>query len=245
MSTAEDTRMSEEQTYDVPAAAPMSDLSNEFDYTPMSPLAPIGLVLALFGLLAFYIFGGIFIAFAAAIVCLIAVTKIKNAEGAIGGGIPAKIGLTLSALTVVGSSAMYYWNYATECPEGYERHNFAREIAAKQFVYNGRTRLIHPEVEPLMEKPVFIKGWLYQTRSTRNQRDFILLKDSGDCCFGGDPAQFDMIQVTVDPEHPPVDFPMLTHITVAGVISADPTAPDGMPVYTMKAVKCDTAWTSF
>lgn len=240
MPVVEETGMSESTTYQA-----SSDVSNEFSYTPMSPLAPIGLLLSLIGLTAFYGFYGIFVAFLAAIVCGIAVRKISAAEGALTGGIMARIGLVLSVVATVGGAIMFSWAYSTECPEGYERHNFPREIAEKQFAYAGRQRLIHPDVEPLLNKPIFIKGYVYQTRSTRSQRDFILLKDSGDCCFGGDPAAYDMIQITLSEDHEPVDFPMLSMVSVAGVLKADPDAPDGLAVYTMIADKTERARTSF
>ncbi|MFK7820223.1 MAG: DUF3299 domain-containing protein [Planctomycetaceae bacterium] len=234
MSIAEDTRMS--------AAA---EMTNDFEYTPMSPLAPISVILCLLGLTAFMGFYGIFVALIASMVSLVAVRKIGATEGELGGLGMARTALVVSGLTVVASSVLLVIAYSTECPEGYERHNFPREISDYEFIYPGGQRQIPPEVEPILNKKVFIKGFVYHTRTTQNQREFILLKDQGDCCFGGDPAPHDMIHIKLSEDHESVNFPMLTMVSVAGVIEADPTAPPGQAVYEMEADQCEYSRTSF
>jgi hypothetical protein len=234
MSIAEDTRMSA-----------TAEITNEFDYTPMSPLAPIAVIMSLLGLTAFIGFYGIFVALIAVVISWLAVGKIKAADGELGGLGLSRIALVVSVVTVASSSVLLAYNYSTECPEGYERHNFPREISDYQFVYTGGQRAIPPEVQPILNKKVFIKGFVYHTRTTRNQREFILLKDQGDCCFGGDPAPHDMIHITLSEDHDSVNFPMLTMVSVAGIIKADPTAPPGQAVYEMEADKCEYSRTSF
>ena len=54
-----------------------------------------------------------------------------------------------------------------------------------------------------------------------------------------------MIHITLAEEHESVDYPMLKMVSVAGILKADPTVPDGQAVYTMEAHKCEYARTTF
>ncbi len=233
MSVVEDTRMA--------TAAE----SNEFEYVPMTPLAPVAALLGLGGLVVFYDFLGVPVAVFALILSLVAVRNIRKSEGAVGGKGLAMIGLALSSLSVIGGTAKFAVDYSTECPEGYERVNFPRQIAEREFFYIGRKRAIQPDVQELLDRKIFLKGYMYQTRSTRNRRDFVLLKDSGECCFGGDPAPNDMIQVSLADDLPAVNFSAFQMVSVAGILRADPAAPEGQAVYTMEADQCESARTSF
>ncbi len=231
---------------EAPAEVTAPAVSGEFDYTPLSPLAPISLLLGIAGLSAFLGFYGIFIALIALVFSWVTLRRIRQSEGAIGGVLFARIGLVLSSIAFVAGTAMFSVAYATECPEGYERVNFPRQISGPMFQFDelGR-RQIHEDVVPLLDRPIFIKGFVYQTQTTRNRRSFILLKDNGKCCFGGKPQPFDMIQIHLADDHPPIDFPALSMVSVAGKLHADPTAPEGAAVYTMEADKCELARTRF
>ena len=233
MSAVEDSRMA------------IAAESNEFEYVPMTPLAPVAALMGLGGLVVFYDFLGIPVAVFALILSLVAVRTIRKSEGSVGGMGLALIGLTLSSLSVVGGTVKFAVDYSTECPEGYERVNFPRQIAEREFIYIGGKRAVQPDVQELLDREIFLKGYMYQTRSTRNRRDFVLLKDSGECCFGGDPAPNDMIQVSLADDLPAVNFSAFQMVSVAGILRADPAAPEGQAVYTMEAHQCESARTSF
>lgn len=219
--------------------------SNQFEYVPMTPLAPISALIGLGGLVVFYEFMGIPVAVFGLLLSLVAVRNIRKSEGAIGGKGLALVGLGLSLLSVFGGTAKFYTDYSTECPEGYERVNFPRQIAEREFTIVAGRRAIQPDVQELLDREIFLKGYMYQTRSTRNRRDFVLLKDSGECCFGGAPAPNDMIQVTLSEDLPPVNFSAFQMVSVAGILRADPAALEGQAVYTMEAHQCESARTSF
>lgn len=106
--------------------------------------------------------------------------------------------------------------YATEVPEGYERIQYSQLK-----VYEG-TQQIPPEAMALNGKKVFIKGFVYPGNENTGIRQFILCRDNGDCCFGGQPPLSDMIQVTL------ADTQRLTFAThqfkVYGVFRIEPTA---------------------
>ena len=54
---------------------------------------------------------------------------------------------------------------------------------------------IAPEVARLDGKPIYIKGYMYPTRQRTDISEFVLVKDTGQCCFGGQPKLCDMIIV--------------------------------------------------
>ena len=45
---------------------------------------------------------------------------------------------------------------------------------------------------------IFIKGYMYPTKELEGLNSFLLVKDTGQCCFGGNPAITDMIMVTME-----------------------------------------------
>jgi hypothetical protein len=56
---------------------------------------------------------------------------------------------------------------------------------------------VPPSALELEGKHVFIKGYLYPGREKDGIKQFLLVRDQGDCCFGGNPKITDRIQVTL------------------------------------------------
>ncbi len=52
-----------------------------------------------------------------------------------------------------------------------------------------------PSAKELDGKKVYIKGYMYPTDQTTQIKEFVLCRDNGTCCFGGQPKLTDMIQV--------------------------------------------------
>ena len=103
------------------------------------------------------------------------------------------------------------YDYKHEVPEGYLRVHFPKEVAEKQFVFFGGRRKLHPDVAPLVGKKVYLKGFMYATQATEGLRQFILLKDNGECCFGGKPKSHDYIIVTLPELESPSDRPAISN----------------------------------
>src|SRR5262245_2680189 len=85
----------------------MSDAAAEFDYHPVPPLAPITLFLGVCAIAGLLALPGLAVGFAGVITGLICVWQIRRAEGELGCGVLAKIGLVLSALFLVSGSALH------------------------------------------------------------------------------------------------------------------------------------------
>ncbi len=78
------------------------------------------------------------------------------------------------------------------------RADFLRTVAAR---CRARRPVPIPSSAMALEgKKVFIKGYVYPGREMEGIKTFLLVRDQGDCCFGGNPKITDRIQVTlVDP----------------------------------------------
>lgn len=227
----------------VPSTSWHSDAGNTFDYVPVSPWGPIALVLGLMSLSAFLGLFGIILAFSASLIALISVFRIRAEAGLVKGAWMAVCGLVLAVSSVSAGSAKMAWDYAHECPEGYARVNFPNDIAAKQFIYLGSIRRLHPDVAPLVDQKVFLKGFMWQTQQTERLRGFVLLKDNGECCFGGKPKPYDMMWVEMQGDQTTRAYSSL--VAVAGTLTVNLSAGEDEPVYIMKADQVEEARTSF
>ena len=169
----------------------------ELDYVPVSPWAPISLCMGLLGLTGFIGYFGLYVAFFGIFVGIGAINQIRASGGFVKGTWMATLGLVLSICSFCLGSAKMSYDYQHEVPEGYQRVNFQKDVAEKQFVFNGGYRKLAPEVAAVIGKKVYLKGFMYATQATEGLQQFILLKDNGECCFGGKPKSHDYIIVTL------------------------------------------------
>lgn len=217
---------------------------DDLNYTPVSPWGPIAMVLGVCSLtgLTNSVFG-LGLAAVGVIVGIAAIYRIRSAEGTFKGSQLAVGGAILSVLCLTLGSAKLAYAVQTECPEGYLRVNFPKEISDRQFVYYGGMRRLHPDVAPLIGQKVFLKGFMYQTQRADGLTEFVFLKDNGECCFGGEPKPYDMMLVTMADEKTTPAYTGM--IAVAGTLNANVRAEEGEPVYTVDADIVEEAQTSF
>jgi len=178
----------------------------EFAYRPVPPLAPVTLVLGILSLVALITELALPIALLGVVLGIVASRQISGSNGEFSGGWLAKTGLALCGLCLVGGSAFHAYVYATEVPEGYQRVSFVRDIARRGFSFKDGRQDYHPEVKALDGRKIFLKGYMYPDGRLDGIRQFVLCKDSGDCCFGGNPALTDMIFVDIPEELPPARY---------------------------------------
>lgn len=170
------------------------DIPGEFDYVPMAVLAPVSLFFGVCSICALMGIPALSVPLIGAVVGAVAMWQIRRSAGGLGGLTMAKVGLGLSVAFLVSGAGLHTYAYATEVPEGYERVSFnwlAKQ--SQQFEY-GSWKLA-PEVEALDGQKVYIKGYMYPTRQQTGITDFVMVKDTGQCCFGGKPKMCDMIAV--------------------------------------------------
>ncbi|MFN9236721.1 MAG: hypothetical protein ACK6D4_18990 [Planctomyces sp.] len=175
-----------------------AEIGDDFDYVPVSPWAPVSLVAGVVSLTALLNLFGLYLAVFGALVGLAAVLRIRSSLGTVKGQPMAAAGLLLASLSVVGGGYRTAHAYRHEVPEGFRRVHFPKEIADLQFVYINGKRKIPAEVAELVGQKVYLKGFMWATQDTEGLTRFILLKDNGECCFGGRPKSHDFITVTLN-----------------------------------------------
>jgi hypothetical protein len=113
-----------------------------------------------------------------------AIVRIRaNPDHASGFG-AAAVGIGLSAAFLASGLAFASYVHATEVPTGYTRTSFA-DLKPDDVDLRG-SHLVPPEIAALDGKKVFIKGYFRpdSSRYTRNVKQFLLVRDNNQCCFG-------------------------------------------------------------
>ena len=216
---------------------------SEFDYRPVPALAPASLFMGIASFVALVGFYGLLVALITILMSAVAIVQIRRSRGELSGDKLAMIGLALSSVFLFTGSYFLYSDYVTELPPGYQRVNFPMEIAAKQFVVTEGQLALHPDVEKFRDRKIFVKGYMWQSRQPTGLTSFVLLKDNGECCFGGDPKPYDMMEVRMQDGKTVNDTPGL--VGVAGVLRCNLNAGPGEPVYVLEAEHFDRARTVF
>ncbi len=191
------------------------------DYRPMSPMAVISLICAGLSVIAAIIVGDIG-PWMFAVVPVLGVifglygTYATRRYDMRGRGL-ALAGLSLSAACLVGGEALSAYLTAVEVPPGAVRISY-EELQPKEGESLAST------AQALDGKKVFIKGYVYPTDQMTGIKSFLLCRDKGQCCFGGQPKPTDTIQVSLEGDLA-LNYDQNLH-AVAGVFRV---AKGGMP----------------
>lgn len=125
--------------------------------------------------------------------------------------------IAVSVAMLVGGLVAHSWAYAAELPPGFERLNYGMLQPL-----DGDPAGTVPDTARTMDgRNVLLKGYMYPGKQQRGITQFLLVRDQGDCCFGGNPKITDRVLVQLkDPAHPTgIDFsPRLTKIAGRFVI---------------------------
>jgi hypothetical protein len=156
----------------------------------------------------------------------IALWQIRRSDGYLGGKGVARLGVALSTLLLFAGSGYHAYAYVSELPEGYERVSFLDLSKYDLKVVEGKPEF-SPEVEALNGKPIYIKGYMYPTSQQRGLTEFVLVKDTGQCCFGGQPKLTDMIVVKFN-ESNPVNHREQQLVGIGGVFHANGALQSGV-----------------
>lgn len=218
---------------------------DEFSYKPVPPTAVVGLALGLFSFIALFGIIGLGIAVFGIVVSLISFFSIKRSAGELGGKTVALAGIALSTFFLISGVSYQSFVYAHEVPDGYQRLNFASDIASKDFVQTDGVTRVDPEVLKLDKQKVFLKGYMYPTRQTENLKSFILVKDNGQCCFGGQPDAKDMILVEMQGDHRADFYAGLVSVAGEFLAEAPTQAGELKPVYQLKGTHFEQARTAY
>jgi len=231
----------------------------QFEYRPIPMSAPVSMVLGLLSLLApivLYSMGVepmglaffMMMSLLAVLLGLFSLKTIRRSHGAYSGRYLSVIGVVAAVGSILASTAVAAVLVAEDVPEGYRAINFTRDISKKDFVRDSGTLAIHPDVAALDGKEIYIKGYMYRSKTrTKNLTSFTFVKDNLQCCFGRQPNQTDMIDVYMQ-DGLNVDLENAL-VGVAGVFrirNPDSTSELGTkPVYRIDAKVFKTARVNF
>lgn len=168
-------------------------VDNEFLYRPISSLAVCTLVLGLLSLIGVFLWMLIPVGALAVVLGVLAILSIRRWQGEYTGTGVAITGIVFGLVSVICGTVVQVYAFQHEVPAGYERISFIKDISAKDFVIKRNGQQPHPDVEALVGKKVFFKGFVYPTDQYEGLTSFLLLKDSNECCFGGKPKLTDKV----------------------------------------------------
>lgn len=171
-----------------------SDSSDGEMYQSYRALSSTAVASLICGLLAPAAIFGLFLAFIPVLGILLgiyALVLIRQRSDELTGGRMAFVGIVLSGLFIASGAGWHVFQYATEVPEGYERISYTL-LQPEEGVPGQR---VPPLAKELEGQKVFIKGYIYPSSQRQGLKKFLLCRDKGDCCFGGNPPPTDRILV--------------------------------------------------
>jgi hypothetical protein len=106
----------------------------------------------------------------------------------------ALVALVASLTALATSVASHAYEYATELPDGFVRLSYAELQPAE-----GEPATSVSESALQMDgRDVLLKGYIYPGKQQHGLVQFLLVRDQGDCCFGGNPKITDRVLVNLD-----------------------------------------------
>jgi hypothetical protein len=170
--------------------------SDEYSkYRALSPAAIVSSVVGLGSLVAFIDWWLVVVPLCGLTLGVVALRQIASRPAELTGRVPAMLGIALSiAFLVAGQSRLWYIRL-TEVPDGHIRMSYD-DLQPDPRVVN---EVVPLSVEEFHGKRVFVKGYVLAGTRKDGIRTFILVRDKGDCCFGGNPKLTDRILVQLKP----------------------------------------------
>lgn len=153
-----------------------------------------------------------------------AIRTIRSAPAEYAGIGPAYLGLILSIGCLVGGMGWHSYVYATELPPGHERLYF-EELQPDPTILG---QPFPPGALSLEGKKVLVKGYMMPGAQMSGINEFMLVRDRGECCFGGNPKITDRIDVRLN-NRGGTDYRFA--VKVAGTLHVDPSRSRGVYYY--------------
>jgi len=207
--------------FDAPRNAPEpSPTETDERYRALGGTTIAALVLALLSPLAFFDWWLVVVPVLGMMLGLVAWRDIAARPDVLTGRPLAIAAIVISALALVGGLVHLTLAYNAELPAGFVRLDYATLQPLR-----GDPQNVAPDTATALDgRDVLLKGYMYPGKQQRGIVQFLLVRDQGDCCFGGNPKITDRVLVTLA-EPKGIDFsPRLTKI--AGRFAVRPTGAD-------------------
>jgi hypothetical protein len=177
-----------------PSEAPEeTDIDPALEYRALSTPAIIALALGILSPLAMvdWLLG--IVPCVAIISGILALRQVRARGHEYTGGGLAIVGIVLAVGFWAAGAGRLSYIYVNELPEGYSRLSYS-ELQPQR---GESTHQVPEDAQSWDGKKVLIKGYMYPGSKQHGITHFLLVRDKGDCCFGGDPKVTDRIQVVL------------------------------------------------
>jgi hypothetical protein len=146
----------------------------------------------------------------------IAVRDVLRRPRELAGGVLAAMSGVVSAVVLAAGLAWLAYVYAAELPEGFDRLSYTMLQPAE----GDPPTAVPDSARAIDGRNVLLKGYIYPGKQQHGLVQFLLVRDQGDCCFGGNPTITDRVLVELS-DKAGIDFtPRLTK--VAGRFRIEP-----------------------
>jgi hypothetical protein len=174
----------------------IDEVPDEFlQYRALSSLAVISLIVGLLSVLTLFDWFWLVLPVCGILLGVCAWRNVKSRPTELTGLALAKLAVALSVLFLFAGPSWLTYEFLHEVPEGSEPISYS--TLQPDVTVPGEK--IPPAALALDGKRVFIKGFVYPGgKQKEGIKTFVLVRDRGDCCFGGNPKITDRIQVTLN-----------------------------------------------
>lgn len=167
-------------------------------YRALAPAAVASAVCGLLSAAAFLDWWWAIVPFMGVLTGWYALRQIRAHPHELTGARAARFGFVASLLGLIGGVGFLSFTYATEVPDGHLRISYA-DLQPDERIPGQE---IPPSARSLDGQRVFIKGYALAGRAKEGITKFVLVRDKGDCCFGGNPKLTERILVNLRPGKP-------------------------------------------
>jgi hypothetical protein len=163
-------------------------------YRALSGTAIAAAALAVLSPLAFFGWSLLVVPTVGLALAAVALRDIANRPEAVTGRRLA-VGALAASVTSLAAGLFYQTSvYVGELPEGYARLNYAM----LQPLAGDPPTAVPDSAREMNGRDVLLKGYMYPGQRQRGITEFLLCRDQGDCCFGGQPKITDRVLVQLD-----------------------------------------------
>lgn len=172
-------------------------VSDDETYRSLSGAAIAAVCVTVLAPLAFLNWSLVAVPFIGLVLAGVALRDVTQRSEAVTGLGLARGALAGSAVMLAAAVASHAITYVNELPEGFERVHYG----LLQPLPGDPPTAIPETATDLNGKDVLLKGYMYPGGRQRGITEFVLCRDQGDCCFGGDPKLTDRVLVRIaDPD---------------------------------------------
>lgn len=195
---------------------------DEETYRSLSGAAIAAVCVAVLSPLAFLNWSLVAVPFMGLILAGVALRDVRQRSEAVTGLGLARGAMAGSAVILAAAVASHTITYVNELPEGFERVHYG----LLQPLPGDPPTAIPETATKLNGKDVLLKGYMYPGSRQRGITEFVLCRDQGDCCFGGDPKLTDRVLVRIADPKDAIDYTQQL-VKIAGRFRVEPAgAPE-------------------